>query len=598
MPPPIDIALQIALLLTVGLACQWLAWRMRIPAILPLLLTGMVLGPGLGLLEPDALLGDLLFPFISLGVAIVLFEGSLTLRFSDIRTVGRGVRNLTSIGVLVTCGVMSAAAHFFMGFDWGLSLLFGALVSVTGPTVVMPMLRSIRPTARVANVLRWEGILVDPIGAVLAVLIFEYLVTGQETESLLEFGKVILLGSTWGLAGGVILGAVLKRHLLPHYLRNYAGLAFVLLVFTSSNALGHESGLVAVTVMGVVMANMKGLDIEELLSFKEHLTVVLISMLFVVLAARVDIGQVAGIALPGLAVLAVALLVARPLSVVLSSFGSSFSLREIALLSWIAPRGIVAAAISALFAIKLEGKVDGVALLVPLTFIVIVGTVVVYSLTAATLARWLGLSSRGEQGVVITGANPAALLLGEALRDNGIRVLVVDTNPAGLNEARMNDMETFFGNPLSEYADRHLDLGACNWLWALSPNAEANAMVCVRLRPEFGPERVFSVRTAGPEESDARRGLVTGLRSNSLFASDVTWSKLAGLAATGAEPKSTPLTEEYGWETYMSEQGEHAIPLFALDDEDRLRVFGDATEFEPGPGWTVVSVAENRSERG
>ena len=597
MPPAIDIALQFALLLSLGLACQWLAWRMRVPAILPLLLTGMLLGPGLGLLNPDALLGDLLFPFISLGVAIVLFEGSLTLRFSDIRTVSRGVRNLTSIGVLVTCGVMSAAAHFIMGFDWGLSLLFGALVSVTGPTVVVPMLRTIRPTARVANVLRWEGILVDPIGAVLAVLIFEYLLTGQESESLLEFGKVIALGSIWGLAGGLVLGAVLKRHLLPDYLKNYAGLAFVLLVFTTSNSLGHESGLIAVTVMGLVMANTKGLDIEELLSFKEHLTVVLISMLFIILAARVDFDQVAGIALPGLLVLAVALFVARPLSVALSGLGTSFTLREMALLSWIAPRGIVAAAISALFAIKLEGKVQGVELIVPLTFVVIVGTVVIYSLTAGTVARWLGLSSRGEQGVLITAANPAALLLGEALHENGIEVMVVDSNPAGLHEARMRGMETFFGNPLSEHADRHLDLGSYNWLWAMSPNAEANAMVCARLRPEFDPRRVFSVRTSGPEESDERRGVVTGLRTNSLFGPGENWAKLVGLAATGARPKSTPLTEEYGWEDFKRDQGEQALPLFALDEENRLRVFGDASELKPGPGWTVVSIPESGSDR-
>ena len=312
MPPSIDLALQIALLLTLGVVCQWVAWRMRLPAILPLLLSGLLLGPWLGVLDPDALLGDLLFPVISLGVAIILFEGSLT----------GIIRNLTSVGVAVTWGVMSAAAHFLVGLDWQLSLLFGALVSVTGPTVIMPMLRSIQPTARVANILRWEGILVDPIGAVLAVLIFELLVTGQRSESLLEFGKVVVLGSVWGVAGGAVLGQVLKRHLMPDYLENYAGLAFVLLVFSASNALGQESGLVAVTMMGLVMANMKDLDIEELLSFKEHLTVVMISMLFIVLAARLDMDQVGGIVVPALLVLAVALFVARPLSVLLSSIGT------------------------------------------------------------------------------------------------------------------------------------------------------------------------------------------------------------------------------------------------------------------------------------
>ncbi|MDX1460262.1 MAG: cation:proton antiporter, partial [Xanthomonadales bacterium] len=208
----LDIALQLALLLLMGAFCQWLAWRMKLPAILPLLLLGLVLGPVSGLLDPDALMGDLLFPFVSIGVAIILVEGSLTLRFSDARNVQKIIRNLTTVGVLVTWGIMGAAAHYIAGLDWSLALLFGALVTVTGPTVIVPMLRSVRPASRVANILRWEGILVDPIGAVLAVLVFEYLVTGHESESLLEFAKVIAIGTAWGLAGGFGLGALLKRH--------------------------------------------------------------------------------------------------------------------------------------------------------------------------------------------------------------------------------------------------------------------------------------------------------------------------------------------------------------------------------------------------
>ena len=597
MAPGVDIALQIALLLALGVVCQWVAWRMRLPAILPLLLTGLLLGPALGLLDPDAFLGDLLFPVVSLGVAIILFEGSLTLRFSDIRSVTGVIRNLTSIGVLVTWGVMGAAAHFIVGLDWKLSLLFGALVSVTGPTVIMPMLRSIRPTARIANILRWEGILVDPIGAVLAVLLFEMLLTGQESESWLEFFKVIVLGTVWGVAGGVGMGQVLKRHLIPDYLENYAGLAFVLLVFTASNALGKESGLIAVTVMGLVMANMKDLDIEELLSFKEHLTVVLISMLFILLAARVNVDQVASIAVPSLLVLAVALFVARPLSVALSSIGSSLEFREAVLLSWVAPLGIVADAISALFAIRLEEQVEGAALIVPLTFVIIIGTVVVQSLTAGALARRLGLSSHGEQGVLITSSNKVALMLGEALVANGIKVMVSDTRRQGLHEARMKKMSTFFGNPLSEHADRYMDLTGYNWLWALSLNAEANAMVCARFRPEFGPKRVFSVQTAGPDESDHRQGLATGLRTRTLFGRDVSWTRLASLMGKGAVTRSTPLTEEYDFEAYNADQGRQSVNLFALDEKGRLQVFCPDCEFEPGPGWTIVSLAlENGSE--
>lgn len=596
MTPELDLALLTALLLTLGVLCQWLAWRMRLPAILPLLLVGLLLGPILHLLDPDQFLGDLLFPVVSLGVAIILFEGSLTLRISDIRNVKGIIRNLTSVGVLVTWAVMGAAAHYIVGLDWQLSLLFGALVSVTGPTVIVPMLRSIQPTARIANILRWEGILVDPIGAVLAVLVFEMIVTGHQGESWLEFINVITMGTVWGVAGGAALGQMLKRHIFPDYLQNYAGLAMVLLVFTASNALGQESGLVAVTVMGLVMANMKDVDVEELLSFKEHLTIVLISMLFILLAARLDIEQVAGMGIPALAVLAVALLIARPLSVLVSSIGTSVNFREGVLLAWVAPRGIVAAAISSLFALRLEGQVENAALIVPLTFVMIIGTVVVQGLTAGSLAQRLGLSSRGEQGVLIASSNKVALTLGEALIANGIKVKLVDTRREGLQEARMLGMETFFGNPLSEHADRFMELGGFTHLFAVSRNPEANAMICARYRHDFGPAHVFSVQPSSMDESDMRQGLMTGLRTKVLFNKDASWSKLASLIGQGAKVRSTTLSEQYDFEAFRASQDNQDILLFGLDERGKLKVFSSHQELAPGPGWTVISLVNEKTE--
>ena len=595
MTPGIDLALQVALLMTLGVLCQWMAWRMRLPAILPLLLVGLLLGPTLHLLDPDEFLGDLLFPIISLGVAIILFEGSLTLRFSDIRNVKGIIRNLTSVGVLVTWAVMSAAAHYIAGLDLQLSLLFGALVSVTGPTVVVPMLRSIEPTARIANILRWEGILVDPIGAVLAVLVFEMIMTGHQGESWLEFIKVITLGTVWGVAGGVTLGQLLKRHIFPDYLQNYAGLAMLLLVFTTSNALGQESGLVAVTVMGLVMANMKDVDVEELLSFKEHLTVVLISMLFILLAARLDFDQFTGIGIPAVAILAVGLFIARPLSVLISSIGTSVSLREGTLLAWIAPRGIVAAAISSLFALRLEGRVENADLIVPLVFVMIIGTVVIQSLTAGGLARRLGLSSRGEQGVLITSSNKVALVLGEALIANGINVKVVDDRREGLQEARMLGMKTFYGSPLSEHADRFLDLIGFTHLFALSRNPEANAMVCARYRHDFGPATVYTIQPSGADESDSRQAFVRGLRASALFGKDASWAKLASLIGQGATVHSTTLSDEYDFEAFIASQDKQAVNLFALEGDGSLQVFSSHHELEPVPGWIIVSLVNQTS---
>lgn len=592
-----DLALQMSLLLALGALCQWVAWRMRIAAILPLLLAGLLLGPGMGVLDPDAFLGDLLFPIVSLGVAIILFEGSLTLRFSDIQNVTGIIRNLTSVGVIVTWAVMGAAAHFLVGLDWQLSLLFGALVSVTGPTVIMPMLRSIKPTSRIANVLRWEGILVDPIGAVLAVLLFELIVTGHQSESWLEFGNVIVMGSVWGITGGVVLGQLLKRHLIPDYLENYSALAFVLMVFSASNALGQESGLIAVTVMGIVLANTKDLDVEELLSFKEHLTVVLISMLFIILAARLQVDQLAMLGMPSLIILAVALFIARPLSVLASSLGTSISFKEGVLLSWIAPRGIVAAAVSALFALRLEGKVENAELIVPLTFVVIIGTVLVQGLTAPWLARRLGLSSSGEQGALISSSNKVALAIGEALHKNGIKVMIADINRAGLQEARMKGLNTYFGNPLSEHADRFMDLAGYTELLAVSRNPEANAMVCARFRHDFGSKHVYSIQPTAVEEDNHRKELAQGLRTNILFSRDATWTKLASLLGQGAKIRSTTLSEEFDFEAYNLAQNRSTVLLFAINDKGRLKVFSTREELAPEAGWKIIAIAPEDESR-
>ena len=590
-------ALQIALLLSLGALCQWLAWRMRLPAILPLLLVGLVLGPTLGVLNPDELLGEMLFPFISLGVAIILFEGSLTLEFSETRNVARIIRNLTSIGVLVTWAIMATAAHYLAGLSWSLSLLFGALVSVTGPTVIVPMLRSIQPTARIANILRWEGILVDPIGAVLAVLIFEFLVTGHQSESIVEFVKVIILGSVWGVGGGVGLGYVIKHHMIPDYLQNYVSLAAVLLVFTASNALGSESGLIAVTVMGVVLANMKDVNVEELLSFKENLTIVLISVFFILLAARLDFALVMQIGVPALMILGVALFVARPISVLVSSIGTSVNMKEMALLSWIAPRGIVAAAVSSLFALKLEeAGIPGAAEIVPLTFVMIIGTVVVQGLSSGWLASMLGLSSREEQGVLISSANKVSLAIGEALMNNGIKVKLVDSRHQYLKEARMLGLEVFYGDPLSEHADRFMDLTGYTHLLAMSRNSAANAMVCNRFRPYFGTVNSYSIK---PDSALGERDeLAHGLKSRVAFEKGVSWSKLASLLGNGAVIKATSITEEYSLESHRLKWGNDALILFALDDKGKLKFFSGDHEVKVADGWTLVSLmAEPEADR-
>ena len=325
----ISAALAFSLIGLAGVLCQWLAWSLRVPSILLLLGAGLLVGPILGWLDPDALLGTLLFPLVSLGVVIILFEGSLTLRFDDIRGLSGMVRRLVTLGALLNWVIIGSAAMFLLDFSFELAMLFGALVVVTGPTVIAPLLRSVRPQQRIASVLRWEGIVIDPLGALLAVVVYEFVVAtspaGALFNGLLAFLKVIGVGAVIGLAGGFVLGNLLRGPWLPGYLHNLASVSLVLTVFSLSNLLAHEAGLLAVTVMGVLVANMRDVHTEEILSFKENLSLFFISGVFILLAARVEFDALLAIGWSGLALLAVVQLIARPTAVWASAIGTDLN---------------------------------------------------------------------------------------------------------------------------------------------------------------------------------------------------------------------------------------------------------------------------------
>ncbi|MDR9439280.1 MAG: sodium:proton antiporter, partial [Halomonas sp.] len=365
-----------------SLGCQWLAWRLRVPAILPLLLTGILVGPITGLLDPDALLGNLLFPLVSLAVAVILFEGSLTLSFAELRGHGHTVRRLVTWGVLLTALISALAARWLLDLSWGMASVLGALLVVTGPTVVLPLLETLRAKESLSQILRWEGILIDPIGAIGAVLVYEYVVIGTSGNAFMHtlglFGLSALIGFGLGGLGGYLWGCVLRHHWLPRQLHSFGTLMVMLTLYTLSNQLFHESGLLTVTVMGVWMGNMPRVPTGPIVEFKETLSVLLISGLFILLAARLGIEQLALLGWPAWAYLAALMLVARPLTVWLCTAGSGLDWREKALLAWISPRGIVAAAVASLFALKLEAQgLEGAEMLVPVTFMVIIATVVI-----------------------------------------------------------------------------------------------------------------------------------------------------------------------------------------------------------------------------
>ena len=563
------ITASLALLGLVSLFCQWLGWKFRLPAILPLLIAGLVLGPVVGVLDPDALFGDLLFPIISLGVAVILFEGSLTLNFKEIKNHGRMVTSLVTVGAAVTWAVITVGAHLLVGFSWEIAMLFGALVVVTGPTVIVPMLRSVRPTSKLASILRWEGIVIDPLGALIAVLVFEYIAFSSEggNHVLTALGLMLSIGFGLGALSGYLLGIVLRKNLLPHYLQNTAVLTIMLAVFVGSNLLQEESGLLTVTVMGIWLANMRGVDIADILEFKETLTVLLISALFILLAARLDSQAVLALGWGGLGLLLVVMFIARPLSIWISAVGSSLSKQDKWFLSWIAPRGIVAAAVSSLFAINLENLgFAGAEQIVPMVFLVIIGTVVVQSLTASRWASWLGVTAESNQGILIFGASRFSRELARVLLSRNFRVVLADTNWDNIRLARMDNIPVYFGNPASEHAETYLDLTGIGRVFVMSPYRQLNPLVNFHFQDVYGMHKVFGLNNTEPVS--ARHQMSdTYVKQLSLFGEQVSYAKLSSLVAKGAVIKTTNITENFTYEHFLCRYGDGAMPLLYIKDK-------------------------------
>ncbi|MEH6592289.1 MAG: sodium:proton antiporter [Halioglobus sp.] len=584
----------LAAIVVLGSAAQWLSWRLNVPAILALLVIGITAGPVTGLLDPDAVFGDMLFPIISLGVALVLFEGGLTLKFSDLRGHGTAVFNLVSWGALLNGALIGLGSWLLAGLSIEMALLFAALMVVTGPTVINPLLRTMRAKPEVSQILRWEGILIDPVGALLAVLVYQFIIAGNASYevALISVGAGLAVGA----AAALFLGFVLRRHWVPEYLVNTITLSAVVLAFAASDYLAHESGLLAVTVMGIWLANMRGLDMTEILSFKESLSILIISMLFIVLGARLDPADILSTGWTGVVLLAVVLL-ARPVVVWAAMVGGGYSWQQKALVSWVGPRGIVAAAVSSIFALRLQEAGYGDAyMLVPYTFLVIIVSVVLQSFTARPMAKLLGLMEEEPKGILIAGANSVARSIGKALADQGFRVKLTDTNWSALSDARMEGLGTYYGNLVSVHADHHLDLAGIGRLFAMSRRPAQNTLACLKYKSEFGAQRVFTLRNAQENDESDKRRVAEHYQAPRLFGEDITMQKLSSLIGQGAQIKATLLSEDFDLETYLEANDKNVIPLFGIDPQERLRAFTDQFSPEVKAGWTLLTLVPKPSD--
>ena len=584
--------LYIALVIGLGATAQWLAWRVNLPAILPLLLIGFAVGPLLGLVRPLELVGEeLLFPSIGLAVGLILFEGGLTLRLPEVKEVRQVVVNLISVGALLTWLLSAAAGWLIVGLEPTVALLFGALIIVTGPTVIGPLMRSVRPTPRLANILKWEGILIDPVGALVAVLVFEFLLLGSGEalgHTLLSLVRFVGVGAVVGVVGGVMFTFLLRRRLLPDYLVNLVALALVFVVYAGSNAVADESGLLATTAMGFVMANLRAPNIGNILTFKEDLSLLFISLLFIVLAANIELASfVAALSWQSLLLVAVVMFVIRPLNIFVSTLNSPLSWREKLFLSWLAPRGIVAASVTSLFASSLtRAGVAGAELLVPFVFIIIVGTVTLNSLTAKPVARLLGVAEPEPQGVFILGAHNTARRIASFLQGEGFEVQVADTNFANVSAARLAGLNAYYGTPLSERADEDLRLSGIGKLLALTPNDEANALAAIKFTRQFGSTHVYQLKP----DRDERDSLDEKRRGRLVFAQGTTFGELEQRLETG-ELKKTSITETFSWEDFEALNGDY-LPMFVIRGKTVEIVSGPLGALEPRDALVSLVPAE------
>jgi len=592
--------LPLAGIIILGIAAQWLAWRLRAPSILLLLLVGVLAGPVSGLLDPDALLGHLLLPAVGLSVALILYEGGLTLRFRELRGSGALLWSLVTAGGVVTWLATAVAGRFILGLSPALAILLGAVLVVSGPTVILPLLREIRPRGQAAAILKWEGIIIDPIGAMLAVLVFEGILSSGLEETAhhvaLAVVKTIVAGGGIGFVAGLLLAFLLRVFWIPDYLDNPVSIMFVIGAYAASQQVQPESGLLAATVMGITLANQKLADVRHIVEFKENLRVLLISSLFILLAARIRPEALGELGWGSLLFLAVLIVIVRPLSVFVSGaaaslFGARPAASTAGFLALIAPRGIVAASVASVFALRLAAEgFEGASILVPLTFLVIVGTVGFCSLTGPPAARWLKLADPNPQGVVLVGAHAWARAVAEVLGQQGFRVLLVDTNRDNIAAARLAGLDTYSGSILAEYALDEMDLGGTGRLIAATPNDWVNVLAVQRMTRVFGRSGVYQLPS--PEEQKDGRSGHRHLHGRWVFGKDMTFAKLAGHAARGATVRATPLTEEFTFDSFRQMHGDGAVPMFLVRDQKRLIVLAEDQTAEPKPGDVLISLVD------
>ena len=580
--------LELSGIIVLGILAQWVAWRFKIPAILPLILIGLAVGPVATLFTEDGskliapvwngkqglFPGESLFYFVSLAIGIILFEGGLTLKRNEIAKVGPVILKLISIGVLVTFIGAGVATHYIFDLSWKISLLFGALIIVTGPTVIAPILRNIPLKKNISAVLKWEGILIDPIGALAAVLVFEFINVeegeGFTKQALLEFVKIVVIGFSFGISAAYALYFSIRQKFIPHYLMNVTALSLVLLVFVLSDIFAHESGLLAVVVMGMFLGNSNLPNLKELLYFKESLSVLLISVLFILLSANVNIEDLRIVSRWETAILmAVIIFLLRPLGVFLSTRGSGLKTNEKLFISWVGPRGIVAAGIASLFGTRLVTKGEpGAEYITPLVFTTVLVTVLMNAATARYFAKWVGVFLKKSNGILIVGASLPSRLIAKYLQNNDRHVVLIDSNRENIEKSRGMDLDAMEANIYSEDLVNDVELSDIGYLLALTGSKEVNKHAIHRFEKQLGENGSFRLITL--EEIRAPGKVPAGV----LFSKQDDYINFIEAARNYPRINELALESREDLEAKIRslDKEKHAVPLFIKDEEGDIHI--------------------------
>lgn len=587
-----DLNFVIILIAVLGISAQWLAWRFRMPAVLLLALAGILSGPVFGWISPRRDFGALFEPLVHIALAIIVFEGGLSLRRHELAHVGVGVKRLISGGILLTWLLGTLAGHYVGGLSWTIANLFGAIIVVTDSSIMMTLLRQARLQPRTAAMLKWEAILNDPLGTLLAVLVFEYYIFSHGSlpfrQVALNFASGIGVSVALALAAGYLTAFFFRRNHIPEFLKAPLIFGMILVVFGGTNTIQEQAGLFAATLFGVVLANVGWEGIVELRRFQEYIAVLLVSGVFILLAADIQPDVLGRLDWRSVALLTVTIFVIRPVAVFVSTVRTDLSWKEKLLVAWVAPRGIVAAAMAGFFAGPLlQRGYDDAVLLVPLVFAVSALTIIAHGLSIGWLGRRLGLAAGRQQGLLIVGASDWSIEFARALREIKIPVLLADSDWNRLKPARLAGIPVHFGEVLSESSEATLDLSEIGLLLAATDNDAYNALVCMHFTAEIGRDWVFQLPMREVQTAETKAVSQTS-RGHIVMSEQEMFYELQHLLHSGWTFARTTISADY---TYLKFRTEHvnARSVLILRASGNLEFKLAATAIEPRPGDTLIS---------